>query len=237
MTIRFYEVGGCVRDSLLGLDSKDIDFVVVAPSYLDMRAALIEQGFKIYLEKPEFVTIRCGVPADHPLRARVKDTDFVLARKDAPTGDGRRPDYVEAGTLEEDLARRDFSVNSIARDPLSGEIIDHHQGIADLQQRLLRFVGDPQKRIEEDGLRVLRGFRFIITKGLQPTQETHQALLSPQAAQRLACVSIERVREELEKMLSFSTLETMSLLATLPEQHRKMIFREGLRLTPTLKQG
>jgi tRNA nucleotidyltransferase/poly(A) polymerase len=237
MTIHFYEVGGCVRDSLLGLPSKDIDFVVVAPSYEAMRSHLLEQGFKVYLEKPEFVTIRCGVPADHPLRARVKDTDFVLARKDAPTGDGRRPDYVEAGTLADDLARRDFSVNAIAKCPLTGELIDHHQGVQDLQQRLLRFVGDPSKRIEEDGLRVLRGFRFMITKGLQPTKETHQALLSIEAAQRLQCVSIERVREELEKMLSHSTPDSLMLLAGLPEHTRKMIFREGLRLSPTLKQS
>jgi len=236
MSIRFYEVGGCVRDSLLGLPSKDIDYVVVALSYEAMRSHLVEQGFKIYLEKPEFVTIRCRVPIGHPLRLRVKDTDFVLARKDAPTGDGRRPDYVEAGTLIDDLARRDFSVNSIARDPLTGELFDYHQGISDLQQKLLRFVGDPAKRIEEDGLRVLRGFRFMITKGLQPTPETHQALLSPEAAQRLQCVSIERVREELEKMLSHSTPDSLLLLAGLPEHTRKMIFREGLRLTPTLKQ-
>ena len=197
-TIRFYEVGGCVRDSLLGLPCKDIDFVVVAPSYDAMRNHLLEQGFKIYLESPEFVTIRCGVPVGHPLRARVKDTDFVLARKDAPTGDGRRPDYVEAGTLADDLARRDFTCNSIAKDPLTGELIDLHQGIPDLRQGLLRFVGDPNKRIEEDGLRVLRGFRFMITKGLKPTLETQTALLSAQAAERLQCVSIERVREELE---------------------------------------
>lgn len=237
MTIRFYEVGGCVRDSLLGLPSKDIDFVVVAPSYQEMREHLLQQGFKIYLETPEFVTIRCGVPADHPLRARVKDTDFVLARKDAPTGDGRRPDYVEPGSLADDLARRDFTINSLAKDPLTGELIDHHGGISDLQAKLLRFVGDPFRRIDEDGLRVLRGFRFMVTKGLQAEATTHEALLSDVAVSRLHAVSIERVREELEKMFSHDTLTSLQLLSCLPMKLRAAIFREGLRLAPSLKKS
>lgn len=235
MSVQIYEVGGCVRDDLLGLPSKDIDFVVVAASFDAMKQHLVSAGFKIYQEKPEFVTIRCSVPKDHPLRAHVKDTDFVLARKDSLTGDGRRPDYVEAGTLEDDLARRDFTVNSIARDPLTKQLIDPHHGIEDLKQLLLRFVGDPMTRIKEDGLRVLRGFRFMITKKLQPVKETYEALLSQEAAEMLACVSIDRVREELEKMLAFDTLQGVKLLVSLPDYTQKMIFREGLRLSPTLK--
>src|SRR4051812_1141546 len=102
MTIKFYEVGGCVRDELLGIPSKDIDFVVIAPSFEAMRAHLLAEKFKIFVEKQEFVTIRASVPPGHPLRQRTRDADFVLARKDSPTSDGRRPDYVEPGTLEDD---------------------------------------------------------------------------------------------------------------------------------------
>src|SRR5690606_30256826 len=113
--IQMFEVGGCVRDDLLGIPTKDVDFTVVAPSFDAMRDHLIREGFRIHVESPEFVAIRAGVPEGHPLRERTKDADFVLARKDAPTGDGRRPDFVEPGTLMDDLARRDFTVNAMAR--------------------------------------------------------------------------------------------------------------------------
>src|SRR5579871_4881116 len=216
MDIKLYEVGGCVRDSLLGKPSKDVDFVVVAPSYEAMKTHLVANGFRIYLEKPEFVTIRAGVPSSHPLRARTKDADFVLARKDSPTSDGRRPDYVEPGTLEDDLARRDFTVNALARDPVTNEIIDFHDGIDDLLNKRLKFVGKPMTRICEDGLRVLRGLRFSITKGFEFDYGTWEALTSLKAAEMLHCVSEERVREEIEKMMAFNTIESVNLIARLP---------------------
>ena len=162
--MQVYEVGGCVRDSLLGIPSKDVDFVCVAASYAAMRTWMVGQGFKLWLEKPEFVTIRASVPQNHPLRARTRDADFVLARRDAPSSDGRRPDWVEAGTLADDLARRDFTVNALARGE-DGVIIDLFGGRDDLAAKTLRFVGEPMARIREDGLRVLRGFRFMVTKG------------------------------------------------------------------------
>lgn len=234
--IKFYEVGGCVRDELLQLESKDVDFVVIAPSFQAMEESLKQQGFKIFLSKPEFVTIRAAIPASHPLRSRTRDADFVLARKDGPSGDGRRPDYVEPGTLKDDLERRDFTVNALARDPETGSIIDYFGGQDDLKCKRLRFVGDPMARIKEDGLRVLRGFRFMITKGLDPAHLTEQALRSEEAATMLQCVSIERVREEVEKMFAFDTLRSVSLISSLPIPTREAIFRDGLRLSPSLKK-
>lgn len=234
--VKFYEVGGAVRDELMGLKSKDVDFVVVAPSYAAMRARLEADRFKIFLEKPEFVTIRAAIPNGHPLRARAKDADFVLARKDGPSGDGRRPDYVEAGTLEDDLQRRDYTINALAKDPATGEVIDLFGGKADIANRCLRFVGNPRDRIREDGLRVLRGFRFVVTKKLAMIHsETWLALRSPESAEMLSCVSIERAREEVEKMFAADTLGTLKLFSELPEYLVKAIFREGLRLSATLK--
>ena len=125
--IHFFEVGGCVRDSLLGRNTKDIDFTVVAPSFGAMRQHLLNEGFTIHVENPEFQTIRCGVPEGHVLRKRTKDADFVWARHEGPYSDGRHPDWVEPGTLLDDLERRDFTVNAIARG-VDGHIIDPFDG-------------------------------------------------------------------------------------------------------------
>ena len=236
MSVRFFEVGGCVRDDLLGIPSKDVDFVCEAPSFEAMEQHLREEGFKLYLVTPEFVTIRCSVPKSHPLRERCKDADFVLARRDGPTADGRRPQFVEAGTLADDLARRDFTVNALARD-IDGKIIDLHSGVEDLENRLLRFVGDPMERIREDGLRVMRGWRFSITKGFEVEGETLKALRSEEAARMLSCVSLERIREELEKMLAHNTLASIDLLHEMSEGMLQAIFREPLRLSATMKKA
>lgn len=233
--MRFFEVGGCVRDQLMGLSSKDVDFAVEAESFEAMEAELKARGFKIYLSTPEFLTIRAQVPvSEEKLRARSKDADFVLCRKDSTGSDGRRPDFVEPGTILDDLARRDFTMNAIAIDVSTGEVLDPHNGMGDIKRNLLKFVGDPYKRINEDGLRVLRGLRFMITKGLQAEMETGDALCSFDAHKMLMKVSIERVREELEKMFAHDTMVAMELLHGYPNL-LPSIFREGLRLAPTLK--
>lgn len=237
MTIKLFEVGGAVRDELMGLRSKDVDFAVEAPSFQAMLDHIQKDlGLKVFLAKEEFLTIRAGVPEGHKLRERCKDADFVLCRKDGPSTDGRRPDFVEPGTILDDLARRDFSVNAIARDPFTGELIDPHGGRNDLATRTLRFVGRPEARIREDGLRVMRAFRFVVTKGFAMEDETHWAVRSPVAVQMLSCVSVERIREELERMFAHNTMAALDMLAGLHREMRTAIFREGLRLTPTLAQ-
>jgi tRNA nucleotidyltransferase/poly(A) polymerase len=232
--MEMFEVGGCVRDEMLGLRTKDVDFVVLAPSFDAMRDELERQGFKTHVEKPEFVTIRAGVPEGHALRARTKDADFVLARKDSATGDGRRPDSVEPGTLADDLARRDFTVNAMAK-AADGTLVDPHGGADDLKARTLRFVGDPHQRIAEDGLRVLRGFRFCVTKGFDPEPATAAALVSPLATEMLGKVSVERISDEINRMCEADTMRTLDILAAVPFAMRDAIFRDGLRLSATLK--
>ena len=228
-----YEVGGCVRDWHWGIPTKDIDFVVLAPSFAAMRAWILKEGFKIHVEKEEFVTIRAGVPEGHRLRSRTKDADFVLARKDGVSSDGRRPDSVEPGTLEDDLARRDFTINAIARS-VRGEFVDPFGGLADCDARILRFVGNPEDRIREDGLRVLRGFRFMVTKNVTPTEETRAALCSDLAVEMLSYVSTERIREELLKMFSHDTLGTLALVETFSENMKQALFA-NIKLAPTMK--
>jgi tRNA nucleotidyltransferase/poly(A) polymerase len=234
--MKFYEVGGAVRDSLMGVESKDVDFAVEAPSFEAMEAALKELGFIVFLSTPEFYTIRAQVPKGHPLLKRTKVADFVLCRKDSPTGDGRRPDFVEAGTILDDLARRDFTINAIARDTETGELIDPHGGQGDIINEVLKFVGNPMTRIQEDGLRVLRGFRFLITKELKAHHVTQEALHSDLAVEMLKKVSVERIREELDKMFNCDTIASLYIFESISTRMQAAIFRDGLRLTPTLKK-
>jgi poly(A) polymerase len=241
---QFAEVGGAVRDKFLGLDSKDVDFVAVpenADTFLNADAAFMflcthlkEQGFKVFLETPEFFTVRAQVPDGHPLKERTNVADFVLARKDSTTSDGRRPDFVLPGTLMDDLQRRDFSVNAMAI--LNGELVDPFGGKQDLENNLLKFVGDPIERITEDGLRVMRALRFFVTKGFDIDADTWDAVNSDFAAEMLHKVSIERIRDELEKMFIADTTLSMQLLADVRSKMKEAIFRDGLRLMPTLKK-
>jgi len=232
--IRLFEVGGCVRDEMLGKPTKDVDFAVEAPSFDAMRSHIVGMGLRVWLEKPDFQTIRAGVPKDHPLRARCSDADFVLCRKDGPSSDGRHPDFVEAGTIFDDLARRDFTVNAMARDVETGEFLDPHNGTEDLKHKRLRFVGKPHDRIREDGLRVLRALRFSVTKGLR--------IMDPEvfgqlAADMLRSVKVERIAQELEKMFRHDTLATLELLGSSDAVLlREVIFTDSkLWLLPTLK--
>ena len=234
MSVKLFEVGGCVRDGLLGLKSKDVDFAVEAPSFEVMEEHIAGMGLKIFLSKPEFLTIRAGVPKGHWLRERCSDADFVLCRKDGPSTDGRRPDFVEPGTIFDDLARRDFTVNAIARDPVTGELIDPHDGADDLRMRLLRFVGDGEQRIKEDGLRILRGVRFSLTKGLAIDEPW--LFNSELTGQQLLGVATERIRDELNKMLAFDTRRTLVILEQFPHLRDAIFDRQDLSLEATQRK-
>ena len=243
-TFQFYEVGGCVRDALLGLSSKDVDFSVVAPegvfataehAFVAMEAQLAGEGFQIFESRREFLTIRARVPKGHALEARTTVADFVLARRDGPYSDGRRPDFVLPGSLKDDIFRRDYTGNGLARD-LEGTIVDLVGGVKDLEDNILRFIGNPNDRIAEDGLRVMRGFRFHITKGFDVEEKTWEALVSEFGAKMLSKVSTERVREELVKMFRANTLASLRLLGGLPRHTQEAIFRDGLRLDATMAQ-
>lgn len=239
----FAEVGGAVRDLLLGLESKDVDFVAFPADEITFGSAeaafaflvlhLKEQGFRIFLETPQFFTVRALVPDDHPLSQRTRVADFVLARKDGPSTDGRRPDFVLPGTLMDDLQRRDFTVNAMA--VLDGELIDPFKGHKDISNNVLRFVGDPFERITEDGLRVMRALRFHVTKGFDIDDETWEAVNSDFAASMLMKVSVDRIREELEKMFLSDTLFSLRVLSAVKVSLKEAIFRDGLRLMPTTK--
>lgn len=238
---QFFKVGGCVRDQLMGITTKDIDFSVVANDgvFADAASAfealsnqLLSEGFKIFESRPEFLTVRAQIPAGHPLRELAKDADFVLARKEGPYSDGRHPDWVVPGTFEDDIFRRDFTCNALAIDA-NGQLIDIVDGKRDILQRQLRFVGNAEDRIREDGLRVMRAFRFQITKGFTMGPGQSEILGSTFAAEMLMSVKAERIREELNKMFRSDTLRSLNLLGSLPSDMQRAIFRDGLRLDST----
>lgn len=202
--VQFYVVGGFVRDTMMGVASKDVDYAVVADSFEEMRTAIKLRG-KIFQENERFFTIRA---TDSTFGA----ADYVWCRKEGPYSDGRHPDYVLPGTLEDDLARRDFTMNAIALSENRDRIIDPFGGLKDIENKVIHSVGDPKQKLLEDALRVMRALRFSITKGMIIHPDLRQAILDPEVMEALASISPDRVREELMMMMKFNWREAMQLL-------------------------
>lgn len=203
--INIFEVGGSIRDELLGVKSADKDFCVEAPSFEAMREKILSMGGKIFLETPAHFTIRAMVP-------NLGASDFVLCRKEGPYSDGRHPDWVSVGTLADDLARRDFTMNAIARNSATGEIIDPRGvGRADIFRRVVSCVGESRKRFVEDRLRVFRAVRFAVQKNFSIHPETRAAMLEFSDGD-FSSVSTERIRAELLKMFAANSWCAVSML-------------------------
>ncbi len=230
--IRFFQVGGCVRDRLMGVRSKDIDFSVVAPSFEAMLAAVEARCSKVFRDNDglpigaKFFTIR-------GLDPEFGAVDFVLARKDGPSADGRHPEFVEPGTIFDDLARRDFTVNAIAEDAETGALIDPHGGARDIEARVLRFVGNPTDRLREDALRAFRGVRFQITKGLI-LDHVAAAAIRGLHADEFEAVSTERIREELLRCFAADTARTLRTLTFEFPNLLSLALDRGIWLKPTV---
>lgn len=206
MNFKTYLVGGAVRDELLGIPCKDLDYVVMAPSFAAMRQGLLDDGCTIFVEKEQFLTIR----AKHPKLGYV---DFSCARKDGNYTDGRRPDSVAvAETLEQDLARRDFTCNAIAKSVEHGRLLDPHKGQEDIANRVLCAVGNAEARLSEDKLRAFRALRFAVTKGFVMDYPLTQAIRKLSLSSDFQNVSTERIREELAKMFRKDSSASFFLL-------------------------
>jgi len=222
--IKLYQVGGSVRDEILGLKSNDIDYSVEAESYQEMKNYIVSIGGEIFLETPEYVTIRARIGRE--------TSDYVLCRKDGAYSDGRRPDNVIAGTLYDDLARRDFTMNAIAKDA-NGNYIDPFGGIEDIRNNKIKCVGDARNRISEDWLRLLRAIRFSITKDMAIDENIEVFFNSEYATRNLyETVSEERIREELYKMFKADTRQTINFFAEYPKMSYAC-FSGNIWLKPT----
>ena len=179
-------VGGCVRDRILGREPQDWD--VTASARPEQTMALFERTVPTGV-KHGTVTV---LTEDGP----VEVTTF---RREGGYADGRHPDGVSFDVgLTEDLARRDFTINAMALGP-DGAVIDPFGGQEDLKKKLLRCVGDPDRRFAEDALRMLRGVRFAAQLGFDIEGGTHAAMA--RNGHRSALLSGERVKAELEKTL------------------------------------
>lgn len=204
-----YVVGGCVRDSLLGLTPADFD---LCTSALPEQMEQVFAGQRLVLAGEKHGTV--GVCTDTGV---VEITTF---RTEGDYRDSRHPDWVRfVGDVEQDLARRDFTVNAMAYSPTRG-FADPFGGRQDLENKILRAVGAPEKRFREDALRILRGVRFAVRYGLTVEPETRRAM--DDQAGGLDSLSRERVFEELSKLLPLVTgadlLEFASILgAAIPE--------------------
>lgn len=183
--------GGCVRDMVMGQPCHDYDIATSATP--DQVMALFSR------------TVAVGASYG-VVRVLLGTHEYEVAtfRADMGYTDGRRPDAVAWASAREDVLRRDFTINGLLYDPLPGErgggIVDHVGGIADLEAGIVRAIGDPDARIEEDKLRILRALRFAARFGFRIEEATWQAV--KRRAAEVSAVSVERIREELERMLT-----------------------------------
>ena len=205
-----YFNGGCVRDMVRGVEPHDIDIATTATP--DQVQALFAKTVPVGAQFGVILVFE----NEHPF-------EVATFRNDDEYVDGRRPTGVRFGTPEEDAQRRDFTVNGMFLDPLTGEVIDFVGGRADIERKLIRSIGDPRHRFAEDKLRLLRGVRFASNLQFEIEPATFAALR--EMAGQIHIVSAERIRDELTKILTrpnagrgLELLETTGLLReVLPE--------------------
>ena len=196
---RVWIVGGAIRDALKGLVPHDIDIATDASP--EAVIALIPNAIPTGIQ---FGTVTV------PPREGDGQVEITTLRADGEYIDGRRPTSVTYGaSIEEDLERRDFTVNAMALDPINRTLIDPHSGRNDLDNAILRAVGDPMRRFKEDGLRVLRAYRFMAHPSgpYLPDESLAHTLHDGGAVSLLVGVSKERVLMEMERLLTFPSVE------------------------------
>jgi tRNA nucleotidyltransferase/poly(A) polymerase len=243
---KIFKVGGCIRDKFLGIDSKDIDFTfvledtkgfTVEDGFQIMTNWMNDQGFEIFLSTPDCFTIRAKFPKDHQFAGLV--ADFVMARKEVGYVEGTRRPILELGTLEDDLLRRDFTLNALAED-IDGEIIDLFGGIHDLKMGILRTPMDANITLMDDPLRILRALRFTITKDFIMSDDIWEAMKQPNILKKLEqTVSGQRIREEIFKMMAFDTPRTLRLLVDIDQVipgFLNLVFKDDMWLKPTFEK-
>ncbi len=183
-----YIVGGCVRDMLLGLTPKDFD---ITTSALPLQTKSVFKDYPVIetgIAHGTVTVIIKGIPLE-----------ITTYRTDGTYTDNRRPDYVTfTPSLEEDVKRRDFTVNAMCFSPETG-VVDFCGGKEDLKNKLIRAVGEPAKRFKEDSLRILRALRFASVYGFEIEEETAKAIIKYRHL--LKNVASERVAVEINKLL------------------------------------
>lgn len=225
---RAYIVGGAARDVLMGREPDDVDVATNCPM------EVLEKNFR---------TFNIGRSKDFGILAVIhlgEPFEVAQFRADGEYSDGRRPDKVKiVGDFESDAARRDFTINSLGMDS-KGLTIDHHDGIADLNRKLIRAVGDPIERFSEDHLRMMRAARFASMEGFKIEKRTRRAIR--RLFRLINRVTPERIRMELIKAAKKSgkqfarfvlLMDDLKLLnQILPEVAAMKYFRHDLQHHP-----
>ena len=185
-----YLVGGCVRDLFLDRTPKDWDITTNA------LPDEVQKVFPDSVYENDFGTVGVKTRSENPKLALVEITTFRLEEK---YSDFRHPDKIKfAKTVEEDLSRRDFTINAMALD-IKGDLVDPYEGKNDLSAKLVKAVGNPKERFEEDALRLMRAVRFAAELGFEIEKETEKAAKS--LSKLLAIIARERVRDEFVKII------------------------------------
>ncbi|MBI2592931.1 MAG: HD domain-containing protein [Candidatus Colwellbacteria bacterium] len=186
-----YVVGGPVRDMLLGRVSKNWDVAT------DAKPEEIQKIFPESVYENQFGTVGVKTQSENPYLKIIEVTTFRLEGKYT---DKRHPDEIRfAKTIDDDLKRRDFTVNAMALDVESNKILDPFDGEGDLKKKILRAVGEPKERFEEDALRMMRAVRFSAELGFKIDEETGKAIKD--SAGLLEFIAKERIRDEFVKII------------------------------------
>ena len=185
-----YLVGGAVRDMIMKVQPHDWDVATNATpqDVISLFKFVVPTG------------IEHGTVTVH---FKGKEIEVTTFRTEAGYSDGRHPDSINyAATIEEDLARRDFTMNAIAASLEDGLVVDPYGGQDDIKQKLIRTVGNPHERFMEDGLRPVRALRFASKLGFGIEKDTYSEIFKPDVQQKAASISIERFRDEFEKIMA-----------------------------------
>lgn len=245
---KLFAVGGFVRDYVLRIKTKDLDVLFLPATsnpWQEMIQTLQSIGASIKLVNPEYGRALALVPSAqlgafaHAWQylngscPQYIPYDFLLPRRDKNCL-GRHAEIELTTSLEEDLSRRDFTVNALAMQT-DGEIIDLFGGLQHCRNRQLHFIGNSSHRVAEDYLRLLRAIRFHITKHFSLPPDFY-SLITPEVAYHIKHqVSADRRDEELYKCFAYDTPKTVKILSSLPDYFTNAIL-DGIWLQPTMRK-
>jgi len=217
-SIKLYEVGGKVRDELMGKTSNDVDYVIVGSTIEEVKEYLDGNGFITYAFKPECNTFRCKFPKDHPTYPNHL-ADFTVV----------------IGDLIDDLKRRDFTINAIAKDVETGEIIDPLHGHDHIGYGLLICPTDPMDTLKSDPIRIIRALRFCYLFKLQMDYELLESVKNFQYSD-FFIGKTDRLVRELKKLDLSGKLFVFNQLKELNEPIFDWI-NSNIKLTPSKRNG
>lgn len=217
--------GGAVRDHMMGRLAKDIDLCTSATP--DQLLEILERNsIKVLPVGQSFGVVIAVIDGEQ--------IEIATFRTDGYSSDARRPDTVTLGVdPAEDAKRRDLTINGLFYDPVEGVVVDHVGGMQDITDEKLRFIGNPEERIKEDNLRMMRYVRFLLKTGFTRDAASEEAVKNN--AERITTVSVERIKDELEKMLAYGPisqiiahLSELKLLQHILPEAERLLGREPI---------